>query len=78
MNFENPWWLFILISTVFVLSRIFDWDRIKSHFEDKGGKLLRMRWAPFGKGWLGEGSDRIYRIEYLDRERNHHQAFCKT
>ena len=37
-----------------------------------------MRWAPFGKGWWGEGSDRIYRVRYLDPEGNEHHAFCKT
>ena len=35
-------------------------------------------WAPFGPGWFGEKSDRIYAVRYLDAEGNEHEAHAKT
>ena len=78
MTVQNSW-LFVLLIPAAVLVGVFcDWDRLKAHLEDRGGRLLRMRWAPFGKGWWGEGSDRIYHVRYLDPDGNERHAFCKT
>jgi hypothetical protein len=33
---------------------------------------------PFGPGWFGEKSDRIYAVRYLDKDGNEHEARCKT
>ena len=40
--------------------------------------MLRANWSPFGPGWFGEKSDRIYRVRYLDADGNEHRAHCKT
>ena len=55
-----------------------DHDRIKRYVEGRGGEFLDAQWAPFGPGWFGEKSDRIYGVRYLDRDGNEHQAHCKT
>jgi hypothetical protein len=55
-----------------------DRDRVRSYLEARGGQLLSAAWAPFGKGWFGDKSDRIYEVRYLDRDGNLHEATCKT
>lgn len=55
-----------------------DHERIKDYIREKGGRVLEVRWEPFGPGWFGEKSDRIYSIRYLDREGNEHRAHGKT
>ena len=55
-----------------------DGDRIDSYVRERGGKLRSKSWAPFGKGWLGEKSDRIYEIEYETRDGEVRQATVKT
>jgi hypothetical protein len=55
-----------------------DHDRIKRYVEERGGKVLDSNWSPFGPGWFGEKSDRIYGVRYLDKDGNEHEAHCKT
>ena len=55
-----------------------DHERIKAYIRENGGRVLEVRWEPFGPGWFGEKSDRIYSIRYLDREGNEHTAHGKT
>jgi hypothetical protein len=55
-----------------------DQDRIRDYVQRQGGQLLSCQWAPFGKGWWGEKSDRIYDVSYRDRDGNLHWATCKT
>lgn len=55
-----------------------DGDRVRAYIEQRGGRLLSSGWAPFGKGWFGEKSDRIYEVRYLDGDGNEHEATCKT
>jgi hypothetical protein len=71
--------LFIILAIViWLVARGMDTDRVKRYIESRGGKLLEKHWAPFGKGWFGEKSDRIYEVRYLDKHGNEHQATCKT
>lgn len=55
-----------------------DHDRINWYVEVRGGRVLDSHWSPFGPGWFGEKSDRIYGVRYLDRDGNEHEAHCKT
>jgi hypothetical protein len=55
-----------------------DGERVRAYIEQRGGRLLSSGWAPFGKGWFGEKSDRIYEVRYLDGDGNEHEATCKT
>jgi hypothetical protein len=55
-----------------------DQDRIRGDLESRGGRVVSINWAPFGKGWFGEKNDRIYEVVYYDREGNQRWATCKT
>jgi hypothetical protein len=55
-----------------------DHDRVREYVESRGGKIIESNWSPFGPGWFGEKSDRIYAVRYLDKDGNEHQAHCKT
>ncbi len=55
-----------------------DGDRLETYLRERGAKLRKRHWAPFGKGWFGEHSDRIYEIEYEDRDGNVRAATVKT
>lgn len=55
-----------------------DKDRIEDYVRSRGGKVLEKSWAPFGKGWFGERSDRIYEIAYEDQHGNQRRATVKT
>jgi hypothetical protein len=71
--------VFIVIAIVIRLAAGgLDHDRIKQYVEERGGKVLVSNWSPFGPGWFGEKSDRIYGIRYLDQDGNEHEAHCKT
>ena len=65
-----------------ILFRVFagnlDHDRLREYVEQRGGKIVSIDWAPFGPGWFGEKSDRIYEVRYIDHDGNKHQAYAKT
>jgi len=55
-----------------------DRARIRQDVEGRGGTVFDMTWAPFGRGWFGEKSDRIYRVSWADAEHVRHESSCKT
>ena len=63
---------------IWLASMSLDNGRIKSYVEERGGRIVSIHWAPFGKGWFGEKNDRIYEVVYYDREGKQHWATCKT
>jgi hypothetical protein len=71
-----------LVLAVILLIRIFadrmDRARIADYVRRQGGQVRDVRWSPFGRGWFGEKSDRIYEVAYTDREGGSHHATCKT
>ncbi|MHC5010938.1 MAG: hypothetical protein ACYTG6_08315, partial [Planctomycetota bacterium] len=42
------------------------WDRqrIADYVRERGGRVVRIKWAPFGHGWFGDESNRIYEVTY--------------
>ena len=71
--------LFIVLAIVIrLIAGSMDTQRIQDYFSSRGWRLLEKKWAPFGKGWYGEKSDRIYEVRYLDQEGNTHAASLKT
>ena len=74
--------IFILIALLGVVISFtaggFDADRVEMEIKAQGGELLSKEWQPFGKGWLGANNERIYKIRYLDKDGNEHEAFVKT
>jgi hypothetical protein len=67
-----------LIVIIRLLAGWMDRDRVRSYLVERGGRLLELNWSPFGKGWFGEKSDRIYEVKYMDRAGNLRAASCKT
>ncbi len=74
-------WKFLLIWLVLtwrvVMDRC-DRGRIREHIARGGGKVVDISWSPFGRGWFGEGSDRIYEGTYTARDGKAITATCKT
>ncbi|MDF1798453.1 MAG: DUF4440 domain-containing protein [Planctomycetota bacterium] len=71
-----------LVVVAVVLIRLWagslDGDRIERHVQERGGRVVHKTWTPFGPGWLGEQSARIYRVVYEDRDGNRREASVKT
>jgi hypothetical protein len=61
-----------------LLAGSMDGDRIERYVRQRGGRILTRQWAPFGRGWFGERNDRIYEIEYEDRNGDRRRATVKT
>ena len=55
-----------------------DVNRIESYLSKRGSKLRSKSWAPFGTGWVGEKSDRIYKVEYETDAGEIRRATVKT
>jgi hypothetical protein len=55
-----------------------DRQRIEDYIRERGGRIISISWAPFGKGWVGEPSARLYEVVYYDSDGNQHMATCKT
>lgn len=74
--------VFVIVIVVAIVIRLMagglDHDRVRQYVESRGGQMVEAHWAPFGPGWFGEKSDRIYEVRYLDRDGNEHEAHCKT
>lgn len=55
-----------------------DKSRITEYVHQRGGRVIRISWAPFGRGWFGTKNARIYDVVYDDGDGNQHFATCKT
>jgi hypothetical protein len=78
-----PGLLLVLIAVVvsvgiWIISASADRRRIADYIEQRGGRVVSIAWAPFGKGWFAEKNDRIYEVVYYDSEGNQHFASAKT
>ena len=74
--------VFALLITIIIFWRIaaggLDKGRVTELIRHKGGKVLDIRWAPFGRGWFASEKNRIYEVTYLDSDGNKHLANCQT
>jgi hypothetical protein len=41
-----------------------DKGRITDYIHRRGGRIVSINWAPFGRGWFGEKEERIYEVVY--------------
>ena len=73
--------LFVFIPFIlairFLVDRL-DRDRIRKDVAARGGEVEDITWRPFGRGWFGEKSDRVYEVAWTDGMRHAHVAWCKT
>jgi len=51
----------------FVVDRL-DRQRIRQDVDARGGEVDDITWKPFGRGWFGEKSDRVYENARLRAE----------
>ena len=74
--------LVICVLALIVLIRLIagsaDDGRIRQYIASRGGVVQSIQWQPFGRGWVGEKSDRIYLVTYTDSNGDVHEASCKT
>lgn len=63
---------------IWALSMSMDKDRITEYVRERGGRIVSINWAPFGKGWFGEKEERLYEVVYYDADGNQHFATAKT
>ena len=79
---DNNFLVFLGFIALAILIRLaagdMDEDRVRAYIKERGGRLISSGWAPFGKGWVGERSDRIYEVRFVDCDGNEHEATCKT
>jgi hypothetical protein len=68
----------IVTVVIWLLSASSDRRRIAEYVQQRGGRVVSIAWAPFGRGWFGEKNDRIYEVVYYDQEGNQHFASAKT
>ncbi len=50
---------------------------IRKYVAGCGGRVLRVRWSPFGRRWFSESDTRIYLARYVDAEGREHEATGK-
>lgn len=55
-----------------------DRARIRETLAEEGSTVLDISWSPFGPGWFGEKSDRIYEVRYRTRAGREIVRTCKT
>jgi len=68
----------VLVLATRVIAGEMDDDRVRDYIVGQGWRFISCQWTPFGPGWAGERSDRIYEVRYIDKEGNEHLAYCKT
>jgi hypothetical protein len=82
MKIEGNIWAFLGVGAIVVVLRIIadrlDRQRIREEIEENGGKIVEIHWDPFGPGWFGEKSDRIYEVTYQSKKGHRVVAHCKT
>jgi hypothetical protein len=75
-----PWTLGVL--TLVLIGRVIadrlDRERIQRELHLAGCEVLDIAWAPFGRGWSGEASSRIYEVRYCTADGREISASCKT
>jgi hypothetical protein len=67
----------IVVGFMFYLRRS-NRNNVEKYIESKGGELISQEYAPYGKGWLGEDRNRIFKISYRDKQGNLHESWAKT
>lgn len=72
-----PFMIFLIIG-LRLLAGVLDDDRIRKYIAEHNWELIEKYWDPFGPGWFGDKSDRIYAIQYRDEVGSIHKAHVKT
>jgi hypothetical protein len=68
----------VAIVVIRAILHFVDKSHIREDVEAKGGRILSIRWNPFGRGWFFEKNERHYAVTYIDRSGATISAACKT
>jgi hypothetical protein len=68
----------VAIVVIRAILHFVDKSHIREDVEAKGGRILSIRWNPFGRGWFFEKNERHYAVTYIDRSSATISAACKT
>jgi hypothetical protein len=67
---EQPFLIFLAMIALVIVVRVIagsaDRERIENELRERGAEPRSVTWTPFGKGWFGDKSDRIYEVKYVD------------
>ena len=78
---SNLMWGLLVLGCAIVLRAIsgqMDRERIREYLREEGGEALHIAWTPFGPGWFGSRSERIYEVTYRTPGGAVQKATCKT
>jgi len=74
--------VFLALAAVALIGRLIagtmDKNRFQKYAAVRGWKMLHLTWEPFGRGWFGEKSDRIYEVTYQAPDQAVYIAWMKT
>ena len=68
----------LVMAATWWFARSMDAGRIEAYLRGRGCKLQSQKWQPFGRGWFGSTHERIYEIQYEDRDGAVREALAKT
>ena len=68
----------VAIATLSLFIHYLDRNRIRRYLLGQGATLIRAEYESLGNGWFGDDKNNIYRVTYLDRDKNRHSVQCKT
>lgn len=69
---------FVAALGIRLLMHFIDKGRIKTAVESKLGRVVSIRWNPFGRGWFFEKGERHYDVSYINRAGATVSTRCKT
>ena len=67
----------IILWRIFIIGPM-DRRRIMDDARSKGWNIKSITWSPFGPGWIGEKNDRIYSVEFTNKNGKASRKYCKT
>lgn len=78
----HPMFVVLVVVALIVVVRLcaggLDRERIGNYFRARGDTLITCEWTPFGRGWFGERSDRIYAVRFRKSDGALWRAVVKT
>lgn len=61
-----------------IVMHFVDKSRIRHEIESKSGRVVAIKWNPFGRGWFFERGERHYQVNYIDPSGATISTGCKT
>ena len=78
---EPGFFILLIFASALILRLIagsMDTTRIYAYAASRGWKIRDKKWDPFGPGWFGDRSDRIYQVIFFEERGNVKKTHVKT